>query len=552
MTMKRNLLIIDLIVIFFMAACASPAVSPPSTPHDSVPTPTTVQDVDAVSEAKPSLEPQPTATIVPTATPHPISNSGTGSLPAVPGSTLFDVPWDDRSVFAPGLISAEQGALDLRPGASIYHIDLSIDDDLTTLSGREEVRYTNTENVALHEIYFRLFPNIADGRIDVTGLTVNNQPVEPRYELEESVMVAPLAEALQAGEQIVIGMNMVVEIPTKGGGNYGTFATVDGIAALAHFYPMIAVFDDEGWNVEIAPSNGDVVHSDSSYYLVRVNAPEKQKILTSGFETGGETGNGRQTVTFAAGPMRDFYLVSSDRYGVISQKIGETTINAYAPPEVAKENELALRYTIDAFNGHSERYGAYPFTELDVVSTPTQAGGVEYPGIVVVALNLYVKNFPFFEAATAHEVGHQWFYSTVGNDQVDEPWLDESLTQYATLLYYRDVYGQAGYEAARDNDMQRRWDWIDRADIPIGLPVAAYSENGTYSGIIYGRGALFFETLATALGDATFEALMRDYYETFKWDIATTEGFKTLAEKHCQCDLTPLFEEWVYEKGGLG
>ena len=26
----------------------------------------------------------------------------------------------------------------------------------------------------------------------------------------------------------------------------------------------------------------------------------------------------------------------------------------------------------------------------------------------------------------AHEVGHQWFYNLVGNDQVDQPWLDEA------------------------------------------------------------------------------------------------------------------------------
>jgi hypothetical protein len=27
-----------------------------------------------------------------------------------------------------------------------------------------------------------------------------------------------------------------------------------------------------------------------------------------------------------------------------------------------------------------------------------------------------------------------------------------------------------------------------------------------------------------------------------------TAGFKQLAERHCPCDLTPLFEEWVYKR----
>jgi hypothetical protein len=38
---------------------------------------------------------------------------------------------------------------------------------------------------------------------------------------------------------------------------------------------------------------------------------------------------------------------------------------------------------------------------------------------------------------------------------------------------------------------------------------------------------------------------MRDYTVTYSWGIATPDGLKSLAEKHCACDLTPLFEEWV-------
>ena len=33
-------------------------------------------------------------------------------------------------------------------------------------------------------------------------------------------------------------------------------------------------------------------------------------------------------------------------------------------------------------------------------------------------------------------------YNLVGNDQVDEPWLDEALTNYSTLIYVEDVHGQ--------------------------------------------------------------------------------------------------------------
>ena len=36
------------------------------------------------------------------------------------------------------------------------------------------------------------------------------------------------------------------------------------------------------------------------------------------------------------------------------------------------------------------------------------------------------------------------FSDLVGNNQIDEPWLDEALTQFTTGLYFREMYGQQG------------------------------------------------------------------------------------------------------------
>ncbi|MGW8319698.1 MAG: M1 family aminopeptidase, partial [Candidatus Promineifilaceae bacterium] len=136
-------------------------------------------------------------------------------------------------------------------------------------------------------------------------------------------------------------------------------------------------------------------------------------------------------------------------------------------------------------------------------------------------------------------------YNVVGNDQINEPWLDESLTQYVTYLYFVDEYGRAG-AAPFEQSFYARWDRVGRADIPIGLPAGDY-EDAAYSGIIYGRGPLFFEALANQMGQETFSAFLRDYYEQNKWGITTGEELKALAEAHCACDLSPLFAEWVGE-----
>ena len=479
---------------------------------------------------------------------EPVTIAQSGDLP---GSDLFDVPWPDRSIFAAGLIESERRVLEQLPGATVYHIDLTIAEDLLDLQGREVVLYTNREETPLDEIYFRLFPNVADGSTTVSNLTVNNQTVEPSYELNNSAMRVPLASPLAPGEPVVIGLDFSVRVPDGEGGNYGTFANLEGVLALAHFYPMIAVYDDEGWNVEIAPAIGDVVYADSSFYLVRVSAPAAQTLIASGSELERAQRDDRQTVTYAAGPVRDFYLVTSDRFAGVSRQVGQTTVNSYAPVEFQAGVEAALTQAAQALESFNTRFGAYPFTEFDLVSTTTFALGVEYPGVVAILLDLYdpadpmgSPSFSLMESVVAHEVAHQWFYSQVGNDQVDEPWLDEALAQYLTLLYYVDVYGPQG-AASFEQSLGRRWDRVNRADIPIGEPVRHYTAE-EYSAIVYGRGPLFISHLAETMGQETFNAFLRDYYQSHLWGIATGAEFKQLAEQHCACDLTEVFETWVY------
>ena len=155
---------------------------------------------------------------------------------------------------------------------------------------------------------------------------VNGMAVEPTYELQQSAMRVPLSPALPPGQSVVIQLDFTVQAPNGEGGNYGTFASVEGVLALAHFYPMVAVYDDEGWNVEIAPFIGDVIYADTSFYLARVTAPISQTLVASGIEISREQTDTQQVVTFAAGPMRDFYLVASDRYAVTSRTVGQTKI----------------------------------------------------------------------------------------------------------------------------------------------------------------------------------------------------------------------------------
>ncbi len=482
------------------------------------------------------------------------SAASTTASPPPLGVDPFTAAWDDRSIFQRGLVSAAQGVLTGLPGASIYRLNVQIADSLLRITGHETVCYTNRENVALNEIYVRLFPNAQGGKMTVSAVKVNGQEIQPLYEFGNTSVRVSLSTALPPGQTVILEMDFEAQLTQKGAGNYGLFGYFQGVLMLDGAYPDIPVYDDKGWHTQTPPPNADTTFNDASFYLVRVAAPASLKLAASGVEIERKIEADRQIITFVAGPARDFYMAGSPNYIKVSTRVGETILNSYALPGREAHAKLALEYAGNALRSFNQRFVLYPYPEFDVLSTPIQALGIEYAGIVGIAQELYnpeakingVSSRVFLESTVAHEVGHQWFYNIVGDDQVNEPWLDESLAQYATLLYYTDVYGPTAIWNVRAA-WETQWQGVGRVDMPIGLPAAAYTHD-QYGGIVYGRGPLFVAALAERMGQTSFDQFLRDYQQTYQWNISTTAGFKQLAEQHCQCDLTDLFKAWVYAK----
>lgn len=451
-------------------------------------------------------------------------------------------------IFREGLI--DPSILADMDGATIYRLEFVIDKDFVHITGKEDVRYTNREDVSLNELEYRLFPNILGGKMTVSNLQVEGNAVTPTYELQNSLMIVPLPEPLAIGSDISISMDFAIEVPADVELNYGVLAYYDDVLTLAHAYPMVAVYNEEGWNAELPPQSGDVTFADASFFLVSVTAPKGVTIVASGLESEPVT-SGRQIVqNVAVGPARDFFLAVSKDFDVVSETVGGITINSYAPKKWRDVSQSMVDTAFRAIETFSNQFSPYPYTEFDIVATPNLALGIEYPGATAITYRLYTdetfgsQTGIYRESTVAHEVGHQWFYNLVGNDQLDEPWLDESLTQFITWEYYRINYGSAG-ASGFESGLRGRWERVDNAPIPIGQPVATYVDR-EYGAIVYGRGAFFFEALREEMGATVFDAFISDYTLTFAWKIASAKDLKALAEKHCNCDLSPIFEKWVF------
>lgn len=433
--------------------------------------------------------------------------------------------------------------------ATQYQIDLTIAPDLASYSATQQVRYVNTETAPLNEVYFRLFPNTPSygGKMTINSLRMNGADVKPIMELGNSAMRIELDRPLKPGEAIEFDLAYVTKVPTTSVSiGYDQFGLHSKVLALPNFYPIIPVYDDEGWNVELAPGIGDAVFSDTALYRVNITAPSNQVVAASGVCNPSSSGT-TKTWQCVSGPMRDFMIASSADYQIASNTIDGIKVNSYFLKKDAEAGQSGLQVTVDSVKSYEKRIGAYPFNELDLVETPTGAGGIEYPGLIVVAQDLYEGNPTFQEGATAHEAAHQWWYSLVGDDQVDDPWLDEAFTQFTTALYYRDVYGPTGMQADIDQDLVRRYNRVKGTedDKRADLPVASYTDR-QYSAIVYGKAALFFNALYEAMGDEKFNAFMKTYFDQHRYGIAYVDDLLKAAETQLERKtIDELMTKWI-------
>jgi aminopeptidase N len=484
------------------------------------------------------IVPAATSTSAPTLAPAAVS------APAIDRSSPVDLaPY--RAAMKPAFATE----VDRFGAASQYQIDLTIAPDLSSYSATQRVRYTNTETEPLKEIYFSLFAHLPSygGELKVVSVALDGQPVAPQFEQGDVLMKIDLPKSLPPGETINLELTYSAEVPVKDvEEGYNQFGLHKNVLTLPNFYPQIPVYDDEGWNITLGPGYGDAVFSDTALYQVNITAPADQVIATSGVCEAQAAPAGRQVQRCVSGPMRDFMIAMSSDYRVKSDRVEGATINSYFVKGHEEASARGLEVASEALKFYTRRFGSYPFTELDLIETSTTAAGIEYPGLIVVT-DRYFKAPGSLEGVTAHEVAHQWWYSLVGNDQVDDPWLDEALTQFSMCLYYRDVYGPEGLSGCVEQALQSRYERVQGTDEDrrADLPVSGYSDR-EYGAIVYGKAPLFFNAIYEAIGDEKFNHLLQDYFSQYRYGVAYPQDFLKIAEEYVgQTKLAEMLQEWI-------
>ncbi len=436
-----------------------------------------------------------------------------------------------------------------------YTIDmtLSVTDNDATIDGHQAATYTNRTTISLDEFVFRLYPNLESygAQMQVSNLSVDGKKADFALDETRTVLTVTLPAPLEPGASATVGLDYSIQLQADDLHLYGQFSYLEGVLALPNAYPVLSVYEPgNGWWENVSHPQGDAVYSETAFYTVSVTAPSDLILAASGSEVDlTDNGDGTLTHQYVAPLMRDFALMGSRDFVTASDTQDGVTITVYYNPKLdnAEQNaQFGLQTAKEAVQSFNKDFGAYPFKELDYVQTPTTAGGIEYPGLIVVAKSTWDENDEFFPFVIVHETAHQWWYSLVGDDQTTDPWMDESLAQFATAVYIHDTEGEDAYQAALDSfeRLAKSYEGAVGEDEVIGLPVADYKEQA-YFYIVYEKGPLFFAALADELGYDTMIDMLRDYFASYRYGLVKPEDMLNSFEASSGKNLDSIFEEWV-------
>ena len=496
--------------------------------------PPTVQPVSTVPPPTPTPLPQPT-----------------------PNQPLFPTPvvdLTDYAVYRQTLLDEFADDAARLPDAPHYFIQVRLlAGEVPALDGVQRIRITNQEQTSLNELYFWLYPNLPafEGAAEVKRALVDGQVVEVEHLLDGSAVRIPLADGLSAGATTDVTLWFTATLPTQvaaGTAGAGLYGFVNGVYDLAGFYPTLAVYDHSGWNLDAVASFGDSLFADIGFYQVELTVPSTLSVVASGSTLAQQaTDDGMTMWRIAAGPMRSFYAAVTDRWQVISEDVDGILVNAHYPDGGLSSAQTAIDFSTNSLRVFNSLFGPYPYRELDVVPLPTTAFGMEYAGLLALAASFYTEAGGAFAIAAPHEVAHQWFFNLIGNDQPDEPWLDESLANYAVYLYYEAVDWPQMQNAVLENVFRYRYNAAQNlgVDRPVGGAVVEFDQSN-YINIIYSKGPLFFHAVRERIGDAAFFAALLDYAESHRYGIAYADDLFDAFRRQSDTSIDDLIAFWIY------
>lgn len=491
-----------------------------------------------------------------------------------------------------------------------YKIKAQIDDKTDIVTAEEELTYYNNSPDTLRFVYFHLYQNafikggyleklnLANdfkqkfGKYEAEGLGTSIQSIkingkDALFSLDVSIMKVELSEPIFPNSSVTFNINFKTYFDDGGNqrrrmklfkDNWGN-KHYDAV----HWYPRICVYDRKfGWETD--QHLGKEFYGDFGSYEVELTLPKnfvvdatgmlqnKNEVLPDDLRQKLDVKNFKdkawdsppsvviapdgttKTWKYKSVNTHDFAWTTDPTYRIGEKEItlsnGEKVLCVSLAQEPhAKGWQDAADFCAKVIEVYSRDIGNYAYPKMIVADA---RDGMEYP-----MLTLDGGSSPGYYGLIAHEVGHNWFFGMVGNNETYRASLDEGFTQFLTNWCMTSLFGEFKptkkdpYPVSRmDQTIYRGYirGAINNDDMPLNTHSddfnSALGHGGGYGNVYYKTATMLYN-LQYVLGDTLFLAAMQYYFNQWKMAHPYFEDFRNSIINFTHVDLNWFFDQWL-------
>lgn len=467
--------------------------------------------------------------------------------------------------------------------ATNYQIEAHLDTRQNQLDEEVTITVQNNSKQALSQLLIR---NMAYGvlRYDrlhyakfnrdrqtiVNRISQNDQILTYQAGRDKSNLYVNLPEGLAPGKSTQITISVTTDIPDRND-RFG-FQKVRGgkIFNLSFCFPYLSDYRNDHWNYHPYSDEGENRNSAISNYKVIFTAPRTYKVAASG-----QHFTYQGTTNISAPSIRDLAIVASNRFRVSHAEADGIQINNFYvlgenKLNTKNYNRLVKQTAADSLLIFDQRYGHYPYKELDLTEFPfaQDTGGMEYSGLIMLSdEDLLAKRSgnlsDYYDLLqdVSHEVAHQWFFGTVGSDEFEEPWLDEGMAEFSEDFCYglaltksRQMFLKITHQPRETRRMAARARAIfnlaikkasaDKKRSFINYPMDQMPTGKNEEDIAYELAETFYAELMVTMGQDKFYRAMKDYCQTYYMKQATGKDFLEIIRHY---DNSPAVQQIIHK-----
>ena len=487
-----------------------------------------------------------------------------------------------------------------------YKINATLDVATNIVKGTEDIVYTNNSTDTLKKVYFHLYwnafqPNssmdvrsrelgkntmtsrrgdvIKDWDARVTDRIQKLTPAEIGYQRVSQILIGgkqqkliehetilevqltnPIAPKTSAKLSLVFEAQVPKQIRRSGRDN------AEGVRfSMSQWYPKMVEYDYQGWSTN--PYIAREFYGVWGNFDVSLQLAKNYTVAATGvLQNPNAVANaqGLKTWNFKGNNIHDFVWAADDHFKHLSKEVRKgLTLHVYYKEKDAKSDSAwaNVLYAAEKALPYIEKnFGAYPYPQYSFIQGGD--GGMEY------AMATLIKGPSL--GTVFHEWMHNWYQQILGSNESLFAWMDEGFATFAeskvSIWYDANAAAQSPFISERAKVQVLASVQRAKLDLPLmqagsyagymalaksGLEEPAsthadhFNTNYAYSNAAYSKGATLLGVLGYVIGDSVRDAVLLNYYNTWKFKHPNVNDFFRVAEKTSRIQLQWLKEYWV-------